>query len=258
MTVTRPEDRSLLCAVMRAGNGPPLYIVPSVGMTALSLINVARSIDPPRPIYSFEFAGMEDDRSPHTSIEDLADAYVAEIRRHQPTGPYYIGGHCFGGVVALEIVSKLETQGERVAVLVMIDAIGPEVAADGSEADGQSEQGRLSRAELEAHFENIVRLLYQNVKRHFALLPPATARQFKEVIETHLAAGLRYRIRPVRTGIALLRTPAHDARVFHGWRSIGTGGYREVEVPGDTFSMLKPPHVRVLGQRLSEILNALK
>ena len=49
MKTTETGDRSLLCAVTRTGDGSPLYIVPSVGMTALSLINLARSIEPPRP-----------------------------------------------------------------------------------------------------------------------------------------------------------------------------------------------------------------
>ena len=250
------DERRLLCAVTRAGTGPPLYIVPSVGMTALSFIHLARSIDPPRPIFSFEFAGMEDDRSPHDSIEDMASAYVAEIRRHQPTGPYYIGGHCFGGIVAHDIVTKLEALDERVALFLVLDTISAGAAKDGPAANSDPDQRRLSSAELAHHIEKMLKLLAEHAKKQLALLPPAMAEQFGGVIRTHVDAGGRYRGLPTKAKIVLLRTRTHDARAFLGWRSISTGGYDEAEVPGDTFSMLRPPHASVLGARLSDILNA--
>jgi len=252
MKTTETGDRSLLCAVTRTGDGPPLYIVPSVGMTALSLISLARSIEPPRPVHSFEFAGMEDDRAPHNSVEDMASAYVAEIRRQQPGGPYYIGGHCFGGCVAHDMVTKLEALGERVAVLVLFDAIGPATADDGAGQD------LPTASEMAGHVEKALELLSEHTARQFSVLPAPAVERFEAIIRTHVDAGLRYRGAPVKARITLLRTRTHDVRTFLGWRPIGTGGFDEVEVPGDTFSMLKPPHARVLGQRLSEILNDLK
>jgi len=250
MTMTETGDRSLLCAVKRTGTGAPLYIVPSVGMTALSLINLARSIDPPRPVYSFEFAGMEDERLPHDSIEDMAHAYVDEIRRHQPSGPYYIGGHCFGGGVAHDMVTKLEALGERVSVFVLFDSIGP------VPADEYVDPDLPSMNEMADHVGKAVTLLTEHAATQFSVLPAPAVERIRAIIQTHIDAGIRYRGAPVKTGIVLLRTRTHDDRAFLGWRPIGTGGYREVDIPGDTFSMLKPPHSKVLGQRLSEVLSA--
>ncbi len=258
MAATRFDDRSLLCAVTRAGTGSPLYIVPSVGMTALSLINLARSIDPPRPIYSFEFAGMEDKRQPHDSIEDMASAYVAEIRRHQPTGPYYVGGHCFGGIVAHDIVTKLEALDARVAVLVLLDAIGPMTADDDSPAEGGSDHRPMPPAEFTAHVAKLVDAVGQQVRKQYEHIPPVVVQRLEDIIRTHIAAGRRYRGKATRAKIVVLRTLTHDARIFRGWRAIAGGGYSEVEVPGDTFSMLRPPHARVLGKHLSDILAAEK
>jgi thioesterase domain-containing protein len=50
---------------------------------------------------------------------------VDEIRTVQPAGPYFIGGHCFGGKVAFEMARLLHARGERVALLAMIDAFAP-------------------------------------------------------------------------------------------------------------------------------------
>ncbi len=46
----------------------------------------------------------------------------------------------------------------------------------------------------------------------------------------------------------------HDDSLFLGWRTFSSGGLCEREVPGDTFSMLNPPHVRGLCRQLGEIL----
>ena len=58
------------------------------------MIRLARSVSPERPAYSFIAAGMEDGREPHKSIEEMASAYLAEIRTVQNSGPYYLSGHC--------------------------------------------------------------------------------------------------------------------------------------------------------------------
>jgi len=40
----------------------------------------------------------------------------------QPHGPYYLGGGCYGGVVAFEMARQLEEQGEPTAALMMMDS----------------------------------------------------------------------------------------------------------------------------------------
>jgi thioesterase domain-containing protein len=51
----------------------------------------------------------------------MAAHYVEKVRAFQPVGPYYLGGYCFGGNVAQEMARQLEAQGERVAVLALLD-----------------------------------------------------------------------------------------------------------------------------------------
>ena len=66
-----------------------------------------------------------DCRAVKTRIADMAGYYLEAIRAHQPHGPYYLGGFCFGGVVAYEIARLIQAQGEQVAVLALIDAGAP-------------------------------------------------------------------------------------------------------------------------------------
>jgi GT2 family glycosyltransferase/thioesterase domain-containing protein len=62
----------------------------------------------------------------HTSVPAMAAHYLREIRTRQPRGPYYLGGLCAGGVIAYEIARRLVRQGERVALLALMDASAPQ------------------------------------------------------------------------------------------------------------------------------------
>ena len=48
------------------------------------------------------------------------------MRTVQPTGPYLVGGHCFGGAIAIEIAQQLQSQGEDITSVILIDAYCPE------------------------------------------------------------------------------------------------------------------------------------
>jgi thioesterase domain-containing protein len=62
---------------------------------------------------------------PHTRVEEMAEHYLREIRTVQAAGPYYLGGYCFGGLVAFEMAQSLRRQGEDVALLALFNAASP-------------------------------------------------------------------------------------------------------------------------------------
>jgi thioesterase domain-containing protein len=64
----------------------------------------------------------------HTTVEQMATHYLHEIRRRQPRGPYYLGGLCAGGVLAFEMARQLESAGEEVALLALIESAPPGAA----------------------------------------------------------------------------------------------------------------------------------
>ena len=55
-------------------------------------------------------------------IRQIAAKYIEILKRHQPEGPYRLGGWCYGGVVAHEMACQLELAGEQVRCLFMLDA----------------------------------------------------------------------------------------------------------------------------------------
>ena len=52
----------------------------------------------------------------------MAAHHIDRMRSVQPHGPYMIGGMCAGGVIAFEIARQLQSQGEKIAVVALLDA----------------------------------------------------------------------------------------------------------------------------------------
>jgi thioesterase domain-containing protein len=51
----------------------------------------------------------------------MAARYLEAVQAHQPDGPYYLGGYCFGGNVAYEMARQLKSRGEEVALVALLD-----------------------------------------------------------------------------------------------------------------------------------------
>ena len=60
-----------------------------------------------------------------TYVKALAACYVEEIRTVQPSGPYLLGGYCFGGLVAFEMAQQIQAEGQEIDLLMLVDTSGP-------------------------------------------------------------------------------------------------------------------------------------
>ena len=107
----------LLLPVKRSGQACPIFFVPSAGTTPLSLVHLARSLEGPHPFHAFQFSELPNGRERPVTIEQIALLCIEEIRAVQETGPYFTGGHCWGGALAFEIAVILERMGNKVASL---------------------------------------------------------------------------------------------------------------------------------------------
>ncbi len=109
-----------LVAMRPGGTRPPFYFVHGAGGNILSLRSLMHSLPEDQPFYGLQAKGL-DGSAPFATVRETAEHYVGEIRRHQPEGPYYIGGGCYGGLVAFEMAHVLREQGQTVGLLAMID-----------------------------------------------------------------------------------------------------------------------------------------
>ncbi len=74
-----------------------------------------------QPVYGLQHQSQDGHRARHITIEEMAAHYVGEIRAVRANGPYFLAGLCIGGMVTFEMARQLQKQGEKVALLVLLD-----------------------------------------------------------------------------------------------------------------------------------------
>ncbi|MDB6100267.1 MAG: hypothetical protein JWO52_266 [Gammaproteobacteria bacterium] len=112
-----------LVSIQPDGSKPPFFCVHGGAGSTLFLNALGRAMgNSQQPLYGIEPEGLDGRRFRRTTIPMMAAHYIAEIRKVQPCGPYYIGGYCFGGMVAFEMAHQLRSMGEQAALLVLLNA----------------------------------------------------------------------------------------------------------------------------------------
>ena len=108
---------------LASGPGRPLYVVPGAGGEAEELRRVADGFGDVRPVIAVEVHGCEVEPTGFDGVADQADRVAAAILREQPGGPYQLLGYSFGGLLVLDIASRLQASGAEVAFTGLVDTI---------------------------------------------------------------------------------------------------------------------------------------
>jgi len=117
-----PTSWSHIVPIQPQGRRTPLFCVHPGGGNVLGYQEFIAHLDPDQPVYGIQANGVVEGQTPHTSIHQMALVYIEAMREIQPSGPYYLGGESFGGLVAYEMAGQLVQAGERVAFLFIGDA----------------------------------------------------------------------------------------------------------------------------------------
>jgi len=274
-----------LVAIQAGGSRPPLFAVHGHRGEVLFYRELSVRLGPEQPFFGLQAQGLEGALASCT-IEAMAASYLSEIRSVQPTGPYYLVGYCFGGLVAFEMAQLLHTQGEHVALVALFDTYFPgqravfplshkvarawlRIATPLAELRSlktlkqihnylrikASRLRQIVRDTLRKMRVRALRLLWP-FDSHRALSRPPLLRDPSEI---NMHAARLYRPKPYAGQIVLFSsrdTPigiSTDPRL--GWREVAAGGAQIETVPGHVGSMLKEPHVKALAERLRQHLN---
>ena len=123
--IDRRTAEAPLCKAVPArssGSRPPLFFVPTGFGDHSYVFELAKEIDESFPVYAVPWPAVEE--KPAT-MSDMAASAVALIREVQPQGPYHLAGYSSGGVLAYAIAEQLQSSGEAVAFLGLIDTLRP-------------------------------------------------------------------------------------------------------------------------------------
>jgi amino acid adenylation domain-containing protein len=85
--------------------------------------SLPRHLGADQPLYGLMHQGLDGNAIRYTTVEEIAAHYLREIRSVQPNGPYFLGGYCFGGLIAFEMAQQLRKINEIVALLLIVEPI---------------------------------------------------------------------------------------------------------------------------------------
>jgi thioesterase domain-containing protein len=118
---SRPSLPSVIVPLREEGPRPVFFLLHGQqGQVNVSPEFLA-SLGDGLPVYAFQGRGLDGTCLPNESVEAMAEEYLAALRSLQPEGPFFLGGLCAGGYVAMLMAKRLREEGETVLPLLLID-----------------------------------------------------------------------------------------------------------------------------------------
>jgi amino acid adenylation domain-containing protein len=261
----KAEPWSSLVPLRTTGKRPPLFLVHTTPGDIFCYARLVTELGPDQPCYGFQSRGLYKLEESHRSIEEMAASYVELMRETQKEGPYFIGGWCYGGIVATEMAQQLRRAGDRAALVAVMDAMAPKPTsllhpyyADRLRsflAMGLRGQARYIRDKLDIYRGDGARSLTDMLEVEVSDGPLANRAQ---VSDTNLKAFRDYRVERYPGKLTLFRaTEVLKGAVpdrFLGWSSLAES-LDVFEIPTSHASILHDPHVKVLARYLKQAMD---
>ena len=260
---------SSLYPIQPHGSKPPFFWVHGEASDAF----LPRYLGPDQPLYGLRHQSEDGTPARYHTVVDIAAHYLSEIRTVQPQGPYFLGGYCFGALVAFEIAQQLKKLNQGVPLLVLLDPVNPRVGPLSASAPmtfRSSTNGTSLVDEISRHRLNL-ESLKANEKVHYVLerakgkimniTSPLDKTLKKMAYEACLALGYpippslrsRYILDIYDQSLADYVPEVHPGRlmVFKAaedcdpdrWERLALLGLEIHEIPGNHTNILKEPYV---------------
>nr|WP_129451732.1 thioesterase domain-containing protein [Pseudomonas syringae] len=268
----RPGQHSNLVPVRRTGSQRPLFLVHPLGGEVQYVRDLAAAIDPQVPLYGLAASGLAAGETPLFEVPAMAARYLAAIRQVQPKGPYRIGGWSAGGLIAYEMARQLQSSGEKLEFLGIIDTSArleqqaPEALSEGQflmdwlpeQLDPEVFRQLTELAGTDAIDEMLAlcmahRLLPEELPQD---VDATLLRSHLAVAHaTHIAIG-NYVSPPAPLTVTLFTASAEERDdPLLGWTALLDSPVNVTELPGTHETLVRAPQVSALGQAISRALN---
>jgi thioesterase domain-containing protein len=264
LLVDLQPERPAAAAV--AAGRPPFFCVHAIGGAVHSYRDLALRLGGEQSFYGIQAAGLAGGQA----VDDLpamAAQYAAAVEAAAPHGPYLLGGWSFGGVVAFEMARQMRQRGQPVALVALLDSQAPALVPlpaaprendivrlylrdqaglqglDASWLDGEpagmDEAAALDWLLARAHQTGVLQ----------ASVRLAQVRPLLDVYSANVRARAAYRPRPGGGRLTLFH-PRASPDPTNGWSALADEPVEVHEMAADHYSMLVPPAVAGLADRL--------
>jgi amino acid adenylation domain-containing protein len=258
----RVREFSSLVMLQAGRGGTPLFVMPGIHGSLWEFRKLTGLLDPALPVYGLEPRGLDGLLVPDQTIDAMADHYVREIMRVQPTGPYHLAGYSLGGPVAYEMAQRLRAAGHQVAMLCLIDA----------PTGGHSRPMRFLQSIVNTT-ARIMRAGYNLLGNYAGWKPLVDKEELLNeldeltpgrqlIFETHRAALDRYVPKPYPGYVTILRAaipPWWPKSYFDDtsrqWLNYTAGG-EVYEIPGSHYTLFADENINGLAEKLQQKLDA--
>ncbi|KAG0202291.1 hypothetical protein BGX28_005148 [Mortierella sp. GBA30] len=133
---TQEESFHVLLPIKSKGSRAPLFCVHPVLGLSWCFMGLSRHLPSDQPLYGLQARGFYGDTEPASTLDEMVFDYISHIRRVQPHGPYHLLGYSLGGLVAHTMAAYLEKEGERVALVALMDTpAGYHIPSEENEQD---------------------------------------------------------------------------------------------------------------------------
>ena len=275
---------SALVPIQPHGSRPPFYFVHAHGGNVLGYYDLARHLGADQPFYGLQAQGLGGGTSDVHRFEDMAVSYVREVRTLQPHGPYFLGGWCMGGNIALEMAQQLQRQGEEVGLLVLVQSAPPDYPRY---RPGTTRLHRLlyrlaQRLDLEVsnflEVEARPAYAWRRMKRMLTLgqvaaekalerllgplglrPPRSRAHTLEALAAAHQRTYMESRPHPYRGRVLLFRAAKQPLGICPdptlGWDGLIEGELDVREVPGHAIGILSEPRVGIVAGQVRDCID---
>lgn len=112
----------MLLPLRKSGSELPLFCVHPAGGLSWCYAGLMSTLGPEFPIYGLQARGISEAEAKPDSLVEMAQDYIAEMKRVQPEGPYRVLGWSLGGNVAHAITVELQKLGDEVELVFIMDS----------------------------------------------------------------------------------------------------------------------------------------
>jgi len=259
------EDEQMsapLVEIQPKGSRPPLYCIGEVSGEVIVFRRLALELGPDQPLYGLQPFHL---LGPHPTVQQLAAAYIHELRLRGDSHPSRLLGYSFGGLVAVEMARQLQAKGVDPPLVVLIDA-GYPFGCRKNEPWSQKirryknlwhavvgNEGGMSYLRARVNY-GVTRLAHRATTTVGVPLPASAP---KDVTGLQGLASESYRIKSYNGRVHLFRAES-QLEFLAGGDDLGWSGVLPnlvvEEVPGDHGTINTGANLKILARKLKECL----
>ncbi|PPB81010.1 non-ribosomal peptide synthetase [Mycetohabitans endofungorum] len=242
---------SVLLPLKPTGSRPALFCIhPGFGLS-WSYMGLSSYFHPDQPLYGLQARGLNGTSPLASTLDEMVSDYLEQMRRVQPQGPYCLLGWSFGCIVAHSLAVRLEHQGEKVALLALLDST-PFAGKAFEEEENQLDQAMI-RDVFAYHYGNE---LASAMDKHLLENTEEIAKNNVRIVRDYSPSqyggdALLFRATVAEAEGGMLVSP--DV-----WNPYVRGNIEVCNVHCSHGAMLKPEPMAIIGPILARKLNELE